>query len=1123
MLPTPSSLALPALFCRSLPAFFLADQQLRRRNRKEPARRLGPEVYPDVFGRGIAPRGIYPVLYFASRMNLRIFLSSTSYDLNEARQGILKLLSVVPADLVRMETFGSDESRPADYSLQKLRQCNLFVGVYAERYGTVDENIGKSITQLEYEEASRMLGEGKLIGLLAYMLDPSASWKIEYVDRDTANVSALLALKEEIKKRHTVTFFRDADELSLSVLRDVLRKIGIGPERGLRPRTPLPCPTPRVVAPLGMEHYTERDAHAFRGREQDVAALTGLVEKNPVTLLIGDSGIGKTSLVQAGVFPVLRSRGWALASARPLDDPDRSIPPVIWNQLMEGIPPEANLGALIELAATAHQGRNLLIVIDQFEDVITELGTPRTAGLLSALRRLYTSPVPNLRIVTCYRGDAEPKVGKCWQVVSGSASGLPRYYLGALTQHGATSALTELLFSTQPSEEGPESDALLSEVVQDVSFESKRSLALEIYPPFLQMVAVSLIEAAKQPGKVLNQNLYHSLGRARQIIGCYLANQLGLLGTHAKECRAILVSLATNRRRLRKTVDELSAETNIQAALAEDCLKNLTDLRLVRNINEAWEITHDFLAQKVFEELVQPDEREARLFRDLLTAKAAVFERTGELLTFREHLGIYAHRTRIACTQAEIELLFASFLAGMGPIYFFLQSVSPELSIAWAEHSLKSEDIDTQRNAYRFLIRMGKRFPLEELSKVFAEHKIQGELARLIEVFASREDIPHLLRLRNKKAELVREAAYTQIELLAEPSDREVLRRLGQARKASDIRQLCRMLTDKATASSLERYRSGLTARSTEEKAPAICALGRFGTETDADALLAILRSRSTRPTEREICAFALARWAQRNETSALLASLLRSRGRPSRGALAALENDRLGIDARILLRQYKRFPWETAAAVRRTVQKEDIDKLRRFIKRTPVDRPMRDIFVGLLKAGGPSEARFVLEFIASRQLEVYFWNVPVLADAMSGTVDSSVKPWLEEFTRSDEFWEYVGEERGEHPLPVKASENLYLFKRLVGTALPSICGRADWKLLQDLLFHDYWQIQAPAAERIAQLADTKDLDSLLDRIRGSAGDEPDPGLVYALSLLDQKFYGASFISKDNPLQPAAR
>jgi len=230
-------------------------------------------------------------------VDVKIFLSSTSLDLGSARERILKLLSVIPAELVHMETFGSDETRPADYSLEQLRECNLFVGVYAERYGTVDPKSLKSITELEYREALRMLNAGRLKGLLVYMLDTSATWKVEYVDRDVANVEALTSLKKEIKQSHTVTFFSDIESLSLCVLKDILRKIGIGTRVAFRPREILASVPLARRGPLGMEHYTERDAASFRGRESEIASLCDLVQTHPLALLIGDSGIGKTSLI----------------------------------------------------------------------------------------------------------------------------------------------------------------------------------------------------------------------------------------------------------------------------------------------------------------------------------------------------------------------------------------------------------------------------------------------------------------------------------------------------------------------------------------------------------------------------------------------------------------------------------------------------------------------------------------------------------------------------------------------------------------------------------------------------------------------------------------------------------
>jgi hypothetical protein len=69
---------------------------------------------------------------------LKIFLSSTYVDLKDVRQLIMKLLGVLNSDLISMEFFGSDESKPKEYCLEQVRRSNLFVGLYAERYGSID-------------------------------------------------------------------------------------------------------------------------------------------------------------------------------------------------------------------------------------------------------------------------------------------------------------------------------------------------------------------------------------------------------------------------------------------------------------------------------------------------------------------------------------------------------------------------------------------------------------------------------------------------------------------------------------------------------------------------------------------------------------------------------------------------------------------------------------------------------------------------------------------------------------------------------------------------------------------------------------------------------------------------
>jgi len=213
-------------------------------------------------------------------MDLRIFLSSTREDLKDVRERVLKLLSVIPADLISMESFGSDETKPISYCLQKVRESNLFVGIYAERYGRIDPATSMSITELEYREALKKLKNNTLTGLLVYMLDRKASWPVAQIDRDPAQFAALEKLKQELKTNHVVKLFEDPDTLPLDILRDILRKIGVGTGRAFRPKNVLPAATARVGA-LGMEHYTERDAALFRGREAEVSSVSDLADRHP--------------------------------------------------------------------------------------------------------------------------------------------------------------------------------------------------------------------------------------------------------------------------------------------------------------------------------------------------------------------------------------------------------------------------------------------------------------------------------------------------------------------------------------------------------------------------------------------------------------------------------------------------------------------------------------------------------------------------------------------------------------------------------------------------------------------------------------------------------------------------
>ncbi len=119
---------------------------------------------------------------------------------------------------------------------------------------------------------------------------------------------------------------------------------------------------PRPVVPvvdrcpyLGLTGYEESDAALFVGRERLTSMLVGRLSEQPVVVLTGASGVGKSSLVRAGLVPGLRagalpsSSAWridvrAATADLELDDIGRPVDLLVVDQaeaMFTGLTPEA--------------------------------------------------------------------------------------------------------------------------------------------------------------------------------------------------------------------------------------------------------------------------------------------------------------------------------------------------------------------------------------------------------------------------------------------------------------------------------------------------------------------------------------------------------------------------------------------------------------------------------------------------------------------------------------------------------------------------------------------------------------------------------------------------------------
>jgi hypothetical protein len=668
--------------------------------------------------------------------DVRIFLSSTFVDLQELREEIaLRLREVFGAHLLVMETFGSDAAPPVISAIRHVRDCDLFVGIYARRYGAVDPATGKSITELELDEAERSLSAGSLSDILLYWLSEDASWPPRLCETGAVAITRLEALREH-SRQHTYTPFRDQRDLPYFVIRDVLAKIRhrLTPP-SLRTKQ-LVLPTARrLQRPTGMEFLTSADREHFYGREAKLKELLAAIENNRITLLLGNSGTGKTSLIHAGLIPEAIGADWFPVYTRPLGLPRADVVAGLLSTVFEG--PQSYRGTLpgaLDDALDGTSPKRVLLIIDQFEDILSARENREAERLIDDLRALRFIDDARVRVLLAYRADLEARLGVFWQSISGSPAGLPRVYISGISTEEAwksvRSACADLGADLDLSES--ESDQIGTDMQ---AFSARQEPEGAVYPPYLQMFIDHVWRSlGNQPGDY-RFDRYLTAGAMEGVTAGYLSRQLEYAQDNEGHLKAVLVSLVRSYCvKAQKTLAEIAADTGLSTNNCEVALEKLIDLRLVRHLDGLYEIAHDFLAREVAAKLVDAEEREFKRVRELLTSKAASYETTYSPLSVEELLLMFKHRQRILLSDEEVGLTMASWVEGKGPGLSLLLTAPPTRLVELIRSQEPKGRSEEEGKAMLILLRSKVTgVPLEERDWVeFRRYQLSMEVAEMI-------------------------------------------------------------------------------------------------------------------------------------------------------------------------------------------------------------------------------------------------------------------------------------------------------------------------------------------------------------------------------------------------------
>ena len=123
-----------------------------------------------------------------------------------------------------------------------------------------------------------------------------------------------------------------------------------------------------------LDSYDLLDASIYAGREADIERLEGEVLAHRLVVLQGSVGVGKTSLLQAGLTPRLMTRGYLVLAAQDYADPVAALLSGLnqaRDQIQVDLDPASDLVGIVR-AAQASLGRPVVLILEHFENFFTE-------------------------------------------------------------------------------------------------------------------------------------------------------------------------------------------------------------------------------------------------------------------------------------------------------------------------------------------------------------------------------------------------------------------------------------------------------------------------------------------------------------------------------------------------------------------------------------------------------------------------------------------------------------------------------------------------------------------------------------------------------------------------------
>ena len=400
--------------------------------------------------------------------------------------------------------------------------------------------------------------------------------------------------------------------------------------------TAAPPPTGPTSPFKFLDAYGAQDASVFFGRDEEIESLYRLLGETRLVLVYGQSGTGKTSLVQSGLTKKFSPTNWLPLTVRRGDDIGAALGQTLSAAAITPIPPGTGTVEAIRSVFLDHL-RPVFLIFDQFEELYVLGSKAEQATFYATIKAVLDADV-SCRIIVLLREEylaaldpfertVPALFDKRLRVEVMTNSNVERVILGTTAAHGIVL------------EHGADTARLIIDQLDDKRIGVQLAY-LQVYLDHLYRVAkkgtgpVTFTDAAITEAGKLGDVMAGFLDEQEKAIETTLVAQ-GAKVPPGGIARLLEEFVSADGTKQPSTYEQVLARIPSARPWLQSAIDLLQSSRLLRSVDGHYELAHDALAGRIAERR-SGERKQLLMVEKLVQNRVTEFGQTKTLLNAEE-------------------------------------------------------------------------------------------------------------------------------------------------------------------------------------------------------------------------------------------------------------------------------------------------------------------------------------------------------------------------------------------------------------------------------------------------------------------------------------------------------